>query len=434
MNMTFARRSACAWVLIGAWPLLLGQGRARGDATEDRFEVERAALLARRATPEALSSLAALVRMDAMLGPGRLAAVLRDFVEGKNAASADPLVAAQASYFLSLEEDRSGQREQANARRRGLGLLGDLWVLGPFDAQGRSGLERIFPPELVLPDPHGSQCHPSKTRQVCWRRMPTEVARQGGLALGALLRPDNDAVAYVLAYLHSDRGRWAALRLGSPGPVKSWLNGRVVMSRDVVRPASLDQDAAAIWLPRGESVLLVKTVVISGAWQLFLRLTDPQGAPLPGVTANAAAPATGVALFSPPPHQPVDRVGARRLRRRRTIAGGFGNPLRVPMSEISRRSCVGARSRPRAARCLRAGWISARSRSSAQRGRREQGGRSGGGPGGERKAGFPGSPLRGAGISGPGAREEDDARQALEQALRFRRAISSISESTFVSI
>jgi tetratricopeptide (TPR) repeat protein len=171
-------------------------------------------------------------------------------------------------------------------------------------------LDRIYPPELALPDPRTSQCHPGKTHEACWRRTSVEVARQGAVMLGALLRPDNDAVAYVLAYLHSDQGRWAALRLGSPGPIKAWINGRLAMSRDVVRPAALDQDSTAIWLPRGESVLLVKTVVTSGTWQIFLRVTDPQGASLPGVTANAEAPATGVTASSPPASPPADRVGS----------------------------------------------------------------------------------------------------------------------------
>lgn len=308
MKMTFVRRSACAVALLVAGQTLVAQRSARADAYQDRFEAERTALLARSATPEAVAPLAALVRMDAMLSPGRLAAVLRDFVEGKDATGADPLVAAQASYLLSLEEDHAGQHEQADARRRGLGLLRDFWVLGPFDAQGRSGLERIYPAELAAPDPRGGQCYPGKTHEVCWRRTSPEVARQGALMLGALLRPDNDAVAYAVAYVHSDRGRWAVLRLGSPGPIKAWLNGRPVMSRDAVRPAALDQDSAALWLPRGESVLLVKTVVLTGTWQMFVRLTDTQGAPLPGVTANAEAPAAHVAAFAPSAH-PADHVG-----------------------------------------------------------------------------------------------------------------------------
>jgi cellulose synthase operon protein C len=316
MKMTFVRRSARAVALVVVWQSLVAERRAQADAGEDRFEAEARALLNRRGAPEAAASLAALVRMDATLVPGRLAAVLRDFVEGKAAASADPLVVAQASYFLSLEEDRSGQHEQANSRRRGLGLLGDLWVLGPFDSQGRSGLDRIFPAELALPDPRAGQCYPGKTHEVCWRRTPAEADRQGAVVLSALLRPDNDAVAYALAYLHSDRGRWAALRLGSPGPFKVWLNGRLVSSRDVVRPAALDQDSTVIWLPRGASVLLVKTVVTTGAWHLFLRLTDPQGAPLPGVTGNAEMPAGGLATSAPPTNPPAVRDLKEILRRR----------------------------------------------------------------------------------------------------------------------
>ena len=328
MKMTFVWRSACALAVLVAGLTLLAERRARGDAYQARCEGARTALLARRAAPDAAAPLAALVRMEAMLSPGRLAAVLRDFVEGKDAVSADPLVAAQASYFLSLEEDRAGQRERADARRRGLGLLRDLWVLGPFDAQGRSGLDRIYPAELSLPDPRGSQCHPGKARQVCWRRTPAEVSRQGAVILGALLRPDNDAVAYALAYVHSDQGRWAALRLGSPGPVKAWLNGRLVMSRDVVRPAALDQDTAALWIPGGESVLLVKTVITTGAWQMFLRVTDPDGGALPGVTANAEAPAGGVVASAPPVHPPTVRDLKEIMRRRAERAPGAEAALR----------------------------------------------------------------------------------------------------------
>ena len=321
VKMMSVRRSACVLTLIVAGQALAAEGTREGDAHEARFEAERRALLARRAAPEAAASLAALVRMEAMLSPGRLAAVLRDFIERKDATSADPLVAAQAAYFLSLDEDSSGQHEQADSRRQGLGLLRDLWVLGPFDAQGRSGLDRVFPAELAVPDPRGMECYPGKTHEVCWRRTSADVARQGAVVLSALLRPDNDAVAYVLGYLHSDRGRWAALRLGSPGPVKTWLNGRLVASRDVVRPSGLDQDSTVLWLPRGESVLLVKTVVTTGAWRLFLRLTDPQGAPLPGVTGNAEAPAAGVATSASPPPFHVTNLPAIRdlkeiLRRR----------------------------------------------------------------------------------------------------------------------
>jgi transglutaminase-like putative cysteine protease/tetratricopeptide (TPR) repeat protein len=398
MKMSFVWRAAYAvsrsvpLALLVAWLSLVAESRAQGDACEDRFEGERTALLVRRAAPEAAADLAALVRMDAMLSPGRLAAVLRDFVEAQGAARADPLVAAHASYFLSLEEDRSGQHEQADSRRRGLGLLSDLWVLGPFDALGRSGLDRIYPAELAPPDPRGSQCYPGKTHEACWRRTSAEVARQGAIMLGALLRPDNDAVAYVLAYVHSDRGRWAALRLGSPGPVKAWLNGRLVMSRDVVRPAALDQDSTALWLPRGESALLVKTVITAGTWQLFLRLTDPQGAPLPGVTASAektdAVVATAAHVGSPPVVRDLKEIMRQRAEHAPKAEAAsrwldFARVLDLLRSE-DRES--------KAAEIAAGRAVSAEPASPATR-------------------------FAALVFLGQAAREEDDARQALERAL-----------------
>jgi transglutaminase-like putative cysteine protease/tetratricopeptide (TPR) repeat protein len=392
MKMTFVWRSACAVAVLVAGQTLVAERGARADAYQDRFEAERAALLARRATPEAVAPLAALVRMDAMLSPGRLAAVLREFVERKDAAGVDPLVAAQASYFLSREEDHAGQHEQADARRRGLGLLRDFWVLGPFDAQGRSGLERIYPAELAFPDPRGSQCYPGKTHEVCWRRAPAEVVRQGALVLGALLRPDNDAVAYALAYVHSDQARWAALHLGSPGPIKAWLNGRPVMSRDVVRPAALDQDSAALWLPRGKSVLLVKTVVTTGTWQMFVHLTDPQGGPLPGVTANAEKPTTGLWTSAPASPLPAMRDLKEILRRRAEHA---------PAAEAASRWLDFART-----------LDLLRSEDNESKAAEEAAARAA-----SAESASPATRFAALVLLGQVAREEDDARQAWERAL-----------------
>ena len=104
--------------------------------------------------------------------------------------------------------------------------------------------------------------------------------REGALYLDGLLRPDDQAVAYVAAFVHSDRERAAALRLGSPGPIKVWVNGALVFAEDVVRPAVLDQDAAPVRLGRGWNRILIKTVVVDGAWRLYARLTEPSGAPL----------------------------------------------------------------------------------------------------------------------------------------------------------
>src|SRR6185312_13194082 len=68
-----------------------------------------------------------------------------------------------------------------------------------------------------------------------------------------------------------------------------WVNGQSVFSRDVVRPAAPDQDAAAVRLGRGWNRILIKTVVVDGAWRVYARLTDAAGGRLPFATAAGAA-------------------------------------------------------------------------------------------------------------------------------------------------
>ncbi len=261
--------------------------------TSDPVEHAREELRRNHGRPEAIAALSTLARNDDFAAPGRFEQVLRELVDGKLGGPPDPLVLAHAAYLLSLEEDRRGDFGAAESRRKALGFLGDFWVLGSFDAQGRSGFGRVFPVEEERQplDPRASQHYPGKEREVSWRRAPAGAFVQGAILVDALLRPDSDAVAYLLTYVTSDRDRWAALRLGTSGPGKAWLGGREVWANDVVRPASLDQDAALVHLRRGANPLVIKTVITRGNWRLFARLTDPEGRNLIGVAASANVPA-----------------------------------------------------------------------------------------------------------------------------------------------
>jgi hypothetical protein len=144
---------------------------------------------------------------------------------------------------------------------------------------------------------------------------------QGAVFVDAVLRPDSDAVAYLLTYVNSDRDRWAGLRIGSPGPVKVWLGGNESFANDVVRPAWLDQDAAAVYLKRGANPMLIKTVITRGSWRMFVRLTELDGRRLVGVTTSADVPARSTANSTPPGRQPKVRELGKLLRERAERAG-----------------------------------------------------------------------------------------------------------------
>jgi cellulose synthase operon protein C len=270
------------------------------------FEAHRAELVRRAGRPEAVAPLAALVRLEEHLAPEKVEAELRALVEDRRT---DPLVGAQAAYHLGLAEARRGDEAVADKRWRALGLLGAFQVVGPFDAQGRSGLARVYPPEEQGADPRRGQRYPGKEREVGWRSAQGAF-RQGALSLDALLRPDVDGVAYALTFVRSDRRRQAVVRVGSAGPIKVWVGGRLVLERNAVRVPALDQDAAPVILERGVTPVLVKTVVLASPWRIFLRLTDQAGRALSAVEAAPDGPGPGL----PPAGRAQAGVPARSLQ------------------------------------------------------------------------------------------------------------------------
>ena len=225
--------------------------------------------------PEAVSALAELAGLDQVVAPRALEAAVRGGLDPR----AHPLVAAQAALLAAHLLDERGETREAEALRAPLGLVRHAFVIGPF-GDGRSSFATAYPPEREPAPPALGRSYPGKTHEVGWR-LADGAFQDGALYLDGLLRPDDQAVAYVVAFVHSDKQRPAALRLGSAGPIKVWLDGAPVLARDVVRPAMLDQDAAGVTLARGWNRILVKTVITDGAWRLYLRLTEPSGAPLP---------------------------------------------------------------------------------------------------------------------------------------------------------
>ena len=247
-------------------------------ADDDPFATAVAAELARlRAVakrPEAVGPLVALFELAEGEPTGRFDEVIGRLVDDEGT---DPLVAARARDWLARRAEAEGDDARAAALRGPLGALRHLWVIGPF-GDGRGGFGVAFPPESQQSPgpPDAARAYPGKERDVSWRRAEGAVYR-GALHLDALLRPETEAVGYVLAFVKVARATDAALRLGSPGPVKVWCNGRAAFTADRARAARFDQDAVAVHLEAGWNRILVKTVVGASAWQLFARLTRLDG-------------------------------------------------------------------------------------------------------------------------------------------------------------
>ncbi len=276
------RARAVLLALLWAAPLAQASGVAPASAPAPAEDpsAARAAELARElardhATPRAFVPLAELEALEADLRDlGPLARAYR-------ALSADPRahpeVRGAANMRLAAVERARGRDGVAAAALHELAFLGGWSVAGPFDNDGRSGFDRVFPPERA--QDLGAR-FPGKVREVGWRPLPPEALSTGFAHLGAAVRPARDVVVYALAVVESPRARRVRLRLGASGAVKVFVNGALVLADPTYHPARLDQAAVEVGLRAGPNRILVKLCHAEGRLGLFARLSDPAERPL----------------------------------------------------------------------------------------------------------------------------------------------------------
>lgn len=199
-----------------------------------------------------------------------------------------------------------GRFDLAAHEEAALGVVGAWFVVGPFDNERGTGFQRDHGPEAAPFDPAAT--FEGKKNPVGWRPVPVTDLPRGEVALDALMRPNDQAVAYAVTYLHADEPTPVALRLGSDEAVALWVNRHEVLRADVRRPYRPDQEAVGVVLRAGWNEVLLKVADQTGDWRFRLRVSAPGGgraahvrpASLPEV---AAAPAfqAGVERVDLPP-------------------------------------------------------------------------------------------------------------------------------------
>ncbi|HTA20821.1 MAG TPA: hypothetical protein VK989_16120, partial [Polyangia bacterium] len=268
-------RTAFGVAIVAAVAASTASSRASAAAPAGPFAADLAAAEARldasRGKPEAIVALDELLALEDDLPDGALEPALRRAA----AAGADPLVAAQATFQLARLLGQRGANDEADAARASLGFFTRVSVAGAF-GEGRSGFSQVFAPEGEADAPAPERTYRGRLGDVTWRAADG-VVREGALLLDGLLRPDTQATAYVVVFAKSARDRDVALRFGSPGPTKIWVDGARVFARDVVRTPIFDQDAAPARLRAGWNRIVVKTTITEGPWRVYLRVTDPAG-------------------------------------------------------------------------------------------------------------------------------------------------------------
>lgn len=208
-----------------------------------------------------------------------------------------PKVAALLDHLQARCWARVGKTNRARGLINGLGYITDWYVTGPFDNERGAGFEKAYEPEQRFE--RGASME-GKERAVRWRLNPGRQHPLARLRLDTMLRPNQQAVAYLATAVQTSTERAVVLRFGTEASFKVFLNGHEVASRQVERPFAPDQERVVLPLLEGWNQLLVKLAVEEGSWSFSSRFTDLEGQPLIDLEVQSAFTSWP---DPPPPHE-----------------------------------------------------------------------------------------------------------------------------------
>jgi hypothetical protein len=227
-----------------------------------------------------------------------------DFLVDRDAAQAEEMaravleagatgaVAARARFALLRLSALRGDAADAERRRRELGIVDAFLVLGPYHARGRTA-HVVLPPEVRL-DPSKPVTVGSETAS--WKPAKVEATGYVNLRDQGFAYPEG-ACAFALAYVHADTAVPARVWTGSDDGHTLYLNGELLEKRATSREFRFDTDFADGQLRAGWNRLLLKVHNSNGAWGLLVRVTDRDGAAIPGLRATAEDRESSVPVF-----------------------------------------------------------------------------------------------------------------------------------------
>jgi tetratricopeptide (TPR) repeat protein/transglutaminase-like putative cysteine protease len=244
---------------------------------------------------EKYGALRALWRQWDQTDPAVIEEAITQVAQDKSLA---PPVRSYASIIAAYARRRRGDLDGARAKVRAAGLV-DRWVvLGPFDNEGKEGLDRPLPPEQELDAPLDlMRPYQGKERQVRWRVAP-DVYGFGWLDLGDLVRPRENVCVYATTFVRAkgSEARPATLWAGASGSFKLFWNGTEVLTDLAYRSLDADRFGVPVTMAKGWNRLTAKVCGDDDPPMLSLRVADAKGGPDasfeftadPSVSAEAA--------------------------------------------------------------------------------------------------------------------------------------------------
>jgi hypothetical protein len=228
-------------------------------------------ILKKRLTPEnPEGTFEALGTFEGYSREGQLTALsLKDILleAGPNslffeAAGKDEKAAGMEIAFVGLSLNPSSRR-----------FITEWNLIGPFPAADMNDLQTVYPPER---EADLTKKYKGKNdAEVGWRIV--QAGSTGYVRLDELVQPNEQVLAYGLAYVLSPDDRQASVLLGSDDGVRVWLNDELVHTNPAYRAAVLDEDRFSTNLKKGWNKVLIKVLQGAGGWGYYFRFSDPKG-------------------------------------------------------------------------------------------------------------------------------------------------------------
>jgi len=197
---------------------------------------------------------------------------------------------AYAGVLAAFARARRGDQKAAAEQIKALGYLSSFLLVGPFDNEGKSGLEQVFEPESELSAPiTPGRAYSGKERPVRYRAV-TNAFPFGWLDASALVRPETKVCIYATAFVKDEKlshgSRKVRAYVGAGGAFKLFWNGQERLKDAAYRGHDFDRSGVELVLEPGPNALVLKVCGEDNAPELSVRLADERGAPDPRLTTS----------------------------------------------------------------------------------------------------------------------------------------------------
>ncbi|HEY1533954.1 MAG TPA: DUF3857 domain-containing protein [Polyangiaceae bacterium] len=166
---------------------------------------------------------------------------------------------AYASTLSALGRARRGDLKAARDGIRALGYVDQWLIVGPFDNEGKAGLDTASGPELELTQAIvPGKAYTGKERPVRYRPVPA-VFPYGFFDAGSLVRPEAKVCVFATTFVSAPKAkRKLSVWAGAGGSFKLFWNGDLVLQDGAYRGHDYDRSATEVELEPGPNELTIK--------------------------------------------------------------------------------------------------------------------------------------------------------------------------------